>query len=715
MSWHISDAALLLLIILVVFGNGVVIFAVVIDRKLKAVTTNKFIASLAVSDLLVGLVVMPLSLYYKLHDDEWTLGYTWCQFHLVSGVFSTTASIVHLVAISLDRYFAIMFPTEYQRHCVSTSTLPYLVMVWLMALAVSSTLFMEQKSHSERICWIDNPQYIVLSSLLSFFLPGAVVVYLYIKIFKKLRNHRLYMFGHSARKHVDKKQSLPRVIIEEVRSRRGSRLSQTGSQSGSPTRRTTSSKERSPSQPDIHTTAKPPQRWRSPTICAETLAHDRCVAAKKRVSIVPDPPSMDVSVSIACVEQMRDEHEQNKLREVEMHSEGDPLRKKSEEEVRKLSEVRRFKILERRRMSTQENPNGLPIMQAFQKAYNDVRCGRRRSIQEFEICNLSGRLTEECQALPTIAADEEQSSPKNDRSMESSLVVAAIADKKISARSVLKERCTEESVASDVAQKPLLTVPCHHKQKRPLSCMPPPTFLMVPAMMSINTPPQSPSIRESSCTLKVPRLFDCPSPCSVPSNSSHSSYTSASSGDTFRRISMNSYGSSLTDNTDSTFEIDSRRSSAWSTLRNAVLEAGNNDRKPPDITVDTTNGSPQKKPSSMSRGKLRRIATQVTRAIRRKRRESLAIRRESRATRVVAAILIAFLICWIPYFCVSVVRGVSMGFSFHIDTRLHLQLYVITSWLGYAHSCFNPVIYMCLNKNFRSTIRKFLHHAAKDD
>ncbi|KHJ96246.1 hypothetical protein OESDEN_03798 [Oesophagostomum dentatum] len=81
-----------------------VIFAVLIDRKLKSVTTNKFIASLAVSDLLVGLVVMPLSLYYKLHNDEWTLGYTWCQFHLVSGVFSTTASIVHLVAISLDRY-----------------------------------------------------------------------------------------------------------------------------------------------------------------------------------------------------------------------------------------------------------------------------------------------------------------------------------------------------------------------------------------------------------------------------------------------------------------------------------------------------------------------------------------------------------------------------------------------------------------------------------
>ncbi|RCN40813.1 7 transmembrane receptor [Ancylostoma caninum] len=259
-QWGVSDVALLFLIIVVVFGNGLVIFAVLIDRKLKTVTTNKFIASLAVSDLLVGLVVMPLSLYYKLHNDEWTLGYTWCQFHLVSGVFSTTASIVHLVAISLDRYFAIMFPTEYQRHCVSTSTLPYVVMIWVMALAVSSTLFMEQKLHSETICWIDNPQYIVLSSFLSFFLPGAIVVYLYIKIFKKLRNHQLYMFGQSTQKHADKKQSLPRVIIEEVRSRRGSRLSQTGSQTGSPTRRSSGSKERSPSQPDIHCIAKPPQR-----------------------------------------------------------------------------------------------------------------------------------------------------------------------------------------------------------------------------------------------------------------------------------------------------------------------------------------------------------------------------------------------------------------------------------------------------------------------
>ncbi|KAK6021856.1 hypothetical protein OSTOST_12464, partial [Ostertagia ostertagi] len=63
--------------------------------------------------------------------------------------------------------------------------------------------------------------------------------------------------------------------------------------------------------------------------------------------------------------------------------------RESEEEVRKLSEVRKMKILDRRRKSTQENPNGIPIMQAFQKAYQEVRCGRRRSIQDFEFCKVA--------------------------------------------------------------------------------------------------------------------------------------------------------------------------------------------------------------------------------------------------------------------------------------------------------------------------------------
>ncbi|PAV90110.1 hypothetical protein WR25_03678 [Diploscapter pachys] len=636
-AWRIEDAFLLTLNLLVVAGNILVIFAVLADKKLRNVTTNKFIASLAVSDLLIGIVVMPLSLHSK-----------------------------------------------------------------------------------------------VLSSFLSFFLPGAIVVYLYVKIFRKLRTHQLYMFGAQPQRNQDKRRSLPRVIIEEVRSRRGSRLSQTGSQ-GSPTRRSSGgSKERSPSQPDIHTVTRMPQRWRSPTICAETLAHDRYAAAKKRISIIPDPPSIDVSISLGSVAQMNEEHEQNKLREREILLNGGQIRKRSreEEEVRKLSEERRIKIAEKRRMSTSEAPNGVPIMIAFQKAYNEVRAGRRRSMPDYEIAyHFPSRLdtVDDMETTPGEEAESATLLPEEGSkkpSSASSMAETIIAVEKMPLKSLPKDDSHDDSVSTDASQKPLIAQPhithyTKHKKSHLHSFIQPPTFLLVPAMMDvISTPPLTPNrpVHENDenradtsndTLLKVPRIYDCPSPCSVPSNSSYSSYTSASgSSDTFRRISMNSYGSSLTDNTDSTFEIDSRRSSAWSTIRAAVLERA---ACGPNITIEAANGgSPKKSSVAISRGKLRRIAGQVTRAIRRKRRESLAIRRESRATRVVAAILLAFLICWIPYFCVTVMRGIMKGFGASINRDLHLRLFIATSWLGYAHSCFNPIIYMCLNKNFRNHMKRLV-------
>ncbi|VDN83922.1 unnamed protein product, partial [Brugia pahangi] len=83
-------------------------------------------------------------------------------------------------------------------------------------------------------------------------------------------------------------------------------------------------------------------------------------------------------------------------------------------------------------------------------------------------------------------------------------------------------------------------------------------------------------------------------------------------------------------------------------------------------------------------------------------------RRETRATGVVAAILIAFLICWIPYFCIAVYRGVCTGLNIQLNESLHVNLFMLSSWLGYAHSCFNPIIYTCLNKNFRRTIKQMI-------
>jgi hypothetical protein len=58
-----------------------------------------------------------------------------------------------------------MFPTEYQRHSISTSAIPYIIMIWVMSFAVSSTLFMENTLSANGVCWIENPQYLVGRSI----------------------------------------------------------------------------------------------------------------------------------------------------------------------------------------------------------------------------------------------------------------------------------------------------------------------------------------------------------------------------------------------------------------------------------------------------------------------------------------------------------------------------------------------------------------------
>ncbi|EPB80876.1 hypothetical protein ANCCEY_00078 [Ancylostoma ceylanicum] len=68
-----------------------------------------------VTDLLVGLVVMPMSLLDLLHNHRWPLGKFLCGLWATSDVLLCTASILNLCVISLDRYMAITSPLKYPR------------------------------------------------------------------------------------------------------------------------------------------------------------------------------------------------------------------------------------------------------------------------------------------------------------------------------------------------------------------------------------------------------------------------------------------------------------------------------------------------------------------------------------------------------------------------------------------------------------------------
>lgn len=104
------------LTITTIIGNALVILAVFLDpnKDLKC-PFNYFVANLAVADLIVGLIVEPMSIVFHTREG---LGLSYPQnAHIVfqmSYFISCTASLLSLAALAIDRYVAITSPLQYR-------------------------------------------------------------------------------------------------------------------------------------------------------------------------------------------------------------------------------------------------------------------------------------------------------------------------------------------------------------------------------------------------------------------------------------------------------------------------------------------------------------------------------------------------------------------------------------------------------------------------
>ena len=123
------------IIILVVVGNLLVCIAIATEKALKPVQ-NWFIASLAVSDLLIGLVIMPFSLARELMG-YWMFGQVWCDIHAALDVLLCTASINSLFLISLDRYWSITQAVKYLKKRTPSRAAMMIAFVWIFSAFVS--------------------------------------------------------------------------------------------------------------------------------------------------------------------------------------------------------------------------------------------------------------------------------------------------------------------------------------------------------------------------------------------------------------------------------------------------------------------------------------------------------------------------------------------------------------------------------------------------
>ena len=76
--------------------------------------------------------------------------------------------------------------------------------------------------------------------------------------------------------------------------------------------------------------------------------------------------------------------------------------------------------------------------------------------------------------------------------------------------------------------------------------------------------------------------------------------------------------------------------------------------------------------------------------------------REIRAIRTLGSIVGAFVVCWLPFFIVTITKPFC---SCHISQTVE----GVVLWLGYCNSLVNPIIYAACNRDFQNAFRKLLN------
>ncbi|KAL0878787.1 hypothetical protein ABMA27_003817 [Loxostege sticticalis] len=187
-SYNFWALSLLVFPLLTLFGNVLVIMSVARERSLQT-ATNYFIVSLAVADLLVAVVVMPFGVYY-LFNAVWGLPAVVCDCYIAMDVTCSTSSIFNLVAISVDRYIAVTQPIKYAKHKSNGRVWLMIGVAWLVSGAIGSPIVLGLNNTPDRSpdqCLFNNTNYVIYSSLGSFYIPCIIMMFLYYNIFKAIR------------------------------------------------------------------------------------------------------------------------------------------------------------------------------------------------------------------------------------------------------------------------------------------------------------------------------------------------------------------------------------------------------------------------------------------------------------------------------------------------------------------------------------------------
>ncbi|CAF4813810.1 tachykinin-like peptides receptor 99D isoform X1 [Pieris napi] len=206
-------------------GNLVVIWIVLANKRMRSVT-NYFLVNLSIADAMMSTLNVTFNFTYMLYSD-WPFGHFYCKFCQFVAVLSISASVLTLMAISIDRYVAIMSPLR--QRLGKRATLGIAAAIWAISCVVSSPNFLYFTTETDllpdgnvrRICFPDWPDgittrsqleyvYNVMFMLLTYFLPIMSMSYTYSKVGVELWGSK--SIGECTQRQLDNVKSKRRVV-----------------------------------------------------------------------------------------------------------------------------------------------------------------------------------------------------------------------------------------------------------------------------------------------------------------------------------------------------------------------------------------------------------------------------------------------------------------------------------------------------------------------
>ena len=185
------------------FGNAIVIFVVCCNKSLQH-NTNYCLVNLSVADLLLITVCMPSAIVDLFAKEVWYFGYLLCKIIPWLEYSIAHASVLTIVAISVERSMAISTPLLAKQIFTSKRLCIVVILIWIIStlssIPIMTSTFYTEAYHKTMekyvsICFTSTQKrwdlaYLFLSLILFYLLPCILLFIQYSRIVFTIKNRK---------------------------------------------------------------------------------------------------------------------------------------------------------------------------------------------------------------------------------------------------------------------------------------------------------------------------------------------------------------------------------------------------------------------------------------------------------------------------------------------------------------------------------------------